>query len=188
MKKSTALAILGVMALALTVLVVARSMAAARSYVDCAARVLSGAPPTDASPPKAFRRLQPVIWRTRDLYLARVLARECNTGPQGGVDRVRQELFALGVVKSSLSSPLRESLAAMLLPAHGGRGITQSARAEWGRLPADLNESEMTWLFVVGQRPTCSNRLTLSEGERQACAEIFERWSGVIPRPLSSSP
>lgn len=187
MKKSTALAILGVMALALAALVVARSVVAARSYVDCAARVLSGAPPTDASPPAVFRRLQPVIWRARDLYLARVLARECNTGPQGGVDRVRHEVFALGVVKTSLSSSQRESLAAMLLPAHSGRGITQSAQAEWGRPPADLNESEMTWLFVVGQRPTCSNQLTLSEGERQECAEIFERWS-KLPRPPSSAP
>lgn len=183
MKKSTVLTILGVIALISAVFVVTRSLAAARSYQNCVTRVLAAAPPTDASPPAAFRRLQPEIWRKRDLYLARVLARECNSGPRDGVDKARQELFALGVVKSSLSPSLKESLAATLLPAHEGRGITQSAQMEWGHPPAALDDSEMTWLFVVGQRPTCSNRLTLADGERKACREIFERWSAVVGQP-----
>ncbi len=174
MKKSTTLGILGAISLAAALLVATQSMVAARSHVDCASRVLRGASPTDSSPPAIFRRLAPALWPKRDVFLARALARECTSEPRNGVGRVRHELFALGVIKASLSSPQRESLAAVLLPAHGGRGITRSAQAEWGRPPSDLSESEMTWLFVVGQRPDCSKRLTTSERDRQTCARIFE--------------
>lgn len=188
MKKSTVLTILGAIALAVALFVATRSIMAVRSYVDCASRVLSGASPTDSSPPATFRRLAPALWRKRDVYLARVLARECTSGPRSGVDKVRHELFALGAIKASLSSAQRESLAAVLLPAHGGRGITRSAQAEWGRPPADLSDSEMTWLFVVGQMPSCSTRLTASERDRQTCARLFESLSANLPRPPSSVP
>lgn len=188
MKKSAALANLGAIALAAVVLVMIWAIVAARPYVDCASRILGGASPTDSSPPATFRRLAPVFWPKRDLFLARALPRECTTGLRSGVDKVRHELFALGVLKASLSSSQRESLAAVLLPAHGGRGITHSSQAEWGRPPADLSDSEMTWLFVVGQRPTCSARLTTSEQERQGCAQLFETLIARLPRPPSSAP
>jgi hypothetical protein len=188
MKRSVALGILVVIALAVALLIATRSGAGAQAYVDCASRVLSGASPTDSSPPANFRRLAPRLWSKRDLYLARVLARECTSEPRSGVGRVRHELFALGAIKSVLSSSQRESLAAVLLPAHGGRGITRSAQAEWGRPPADLSDSEMTWLFVVGQRPDCSKRLTTSERERQTCAQIFKSLSDNLHGPSSSAP
>lgn len=174
MKKSTALGLLGAIALAGALLVVTWFLRAAPVHVDCASRILSSAAPTDSSPPAAFHRLAPALWSKRDLYLARVLARECTSDSWSGADRVRHEIVVLGVIKAHLSQSQRESLAATLLPAHGGRGITHSARAEWGRPPADLSDSEMTWLFVVGQRPSCSKRAATSERESQECARLFE--------------
>lgn len=182
MKKSTALKIIGAIALAAVLMVAASAIVASRSYVECASRLVSGAPPTDSSPPPSFRRLSAAFWGHRDLYLARVLARECATEARGGVSRLRRELLALGVVKARLDLPQRETLSAVLLPAPGGRGLTRLAQAEWGRAPAALNESEMTWLFVVGQMPSCSNQGDTSEPDRQICTRLYQSLLAELPR------
>lgn len=188
MSKSTLLKILGAIAFAAIVAISARAIFVARSHVDCASRILSGAPPSDVSPPAAFGRLAPAFWQHRDLYLARVLARECTSDARGGMRRAQREAFALAVVKTRLSPAQREALGAVLLPAPGGRGLTHLAHVEWGRPPADLDEQEMTWLFVVGQRPSCSRQQAVSEPERQACASLYQSLLAELPRLQSSTP
>lgn len=98
------------------------------------------------------------------------------------MDRVQHELLALGIVKTRFSLAQRESLGAALIPAHGGRGLTHSAQTEWRRLPDDLDETAMTWLFVVGQMPSCSKQRDLSERERQGCESLYQTLLAEIPR------
>lgn len=173
MRKSTVLKILGAIALAAVLLASMRAIGAARSYADCVSRIVTSAPATDSSPPATFRQLSTTFWGHRDLALARVLAAECTTEPSGDFRRRRRELFALGIVKTRLSWPQRVTLSSIFLPAHGGRGLTHSAQTEWGRPPASLDESEMTWLFVVGQNPNCSKRAA-SEKDRQFCDSLYQ--------------
>jgi hypothetical protein len=147
---------------------------AVNSYVDCASRLLSGAHPTDVFPPPTYRRLAVAFWGHRDLFLARVLAQECAADARGGMRRFDREALALGAVKTLISSSQKQTLSAVFMPAHGGRGLTRSALAEWGRAPADLNESEMIWLFVVAQEPSCSKQRGAAEKDQDSCALLYE--------------
>jgi hypothetical protein len=188
-RKSTVLQILGAIALVAILVVSARAFFAARSHVDCAERILGGAPPGDQSPPAAYGRLANAFWRHRDLYLARVLAQECTTGAPGRMRKAQSQLFALSVVKTRLSPSQREALGAVLLRApDGGLGLTRLAQAEWGRPPADLDEKEMTWLFVIGQLgPGCSRQRAASEPDRQACADRYQSLLAQLPGLRSSA-
>jgi hypothetical protein len=190
MRRSTVLQILGAIALAAILIVSARAFFAARSHVDCASRILGGAPPGDSSPPAMYGRLASAFWRHRDLYLARMLVQECTTGAPGGMRGARRQLFALTVVKTRLSPSQREALGAVLLRApDGGRGLTRMAQVEWGRPPADLNEQEMTWLFVIGQLgPNCSRQRAISEPDRRDCASRYQSLLAQLPRLHSSAP
>jgi hypothetical protein len=146
---------------------------ASRSFVDCASRIAGEAPPGDRLPPESFRRLSRAFWSKRDLYLTRVLTRECAT-ELGWARRFGRQAVALGTLAARLPSEQRENLAAVLLPAHGGRGLTHSAQTEWGRPPEALSDSEMTWLFVVGQDPSCSRARDVPARDRQYCATTYE--------------
>lgn len=190
MRKSTVLQILGAIAFVAIVIVSARAFFAARSHVDCASRILSGAPPSDQSPPATYGRLANAFWQHRDLYLARVLAQECSPGAGGGLRKAQRQALSLAVVKTRLSPSQREALGAVLLPSpDGGRGLTRLAQAEWGRPPTDLNEQEMTWLFVIGQLgPGCSRQRALSEPDRQVCASRYQSLLAELPRLRSLAP
>lgn len=62
------------------------------------------------------------------------------------------------------------------------------AQAEWGRPPADLDEREMTWLFVIGQvGPGCSRQRGLSEPGPQVCASRYQSLLAELPRLHSSA-
>lgn len=172
--RSTAVNTLLGIGIAVVLLASVLAIVAVQSYVGCASRLLSGASPSDLFPPATFRRFAAESWQYRDLYLARVLAQECAADAPGGSRRYDRELLALGAVRTMISSSQRETLGAVLLPAPGGRGLTRSAMAEWGRPPADLNESEMTWLFVVGQQPRCSRHRASAERDRDFCANLHQ--------------
>lgn len=169
MKKSTALVVLSVILLSAALAVGVNSVRVSRSYLDCASRLMSEAPPGDRVPPESFHRLSRALRGKTDLYLSRVLAQECtkelDTAPRG----FGRRLIALGTLKAQLPLEQRENLDAVLLPARGGRGLTHSARTEWGRPPETLTDAEMTWLFVVGQIPNCSRSGTVPERDRRAC-------------------
>jgi hypothetical protein len=180
--KSTAVnTFLGIV-IAVVLLAAVLAIVAVNSYVDCASRLLGGASPSDVFPPPTFRRVAVEFWGHRDLYLARVLAQECAADARGGTRRLDREAFALGAVKTLISSSQRVTLSAVFLPAHGGRGLTRSALAEWGRPPADLNESEMTWLFVVGQDPSCSKQRGPAESSRDFCASLYQSRLAQLSR------
>lgn len=169
MKKSLAVAILSVAVLLAALAVGFNAAGASRFYLGCASRLISEAPPGDRVPPERFLRLSRVFLGSKhDLYLSRVLVRECEkelgTAPRGFGHR----LVIMGALKA-LPSDQREKLAAVLFSAHGGRGLTHSAQTEWGRPPEALNDAEMTWLFVVGQIPTCSRAGVVPERDRQGC-------------------
>ena len=188
-KKSIIVKVLCAIVLVAVLIAAAGAMNATQSYVQCASRIVSSAPPTDSRPPAAFPRLARVFWQHRDLYVARVLARECKNEGGKGMRRFGSELFALGVVKARLSLPDRETLSSILLPVFGGgRGLTRAAHVEWGRPPASLSESEMTWLFVVGQMPSCSKRKANSEPDRQTCERLYQSLLAQTPRLHSSAP
>ena len=174
MKKSTVVKALGAIALVTVLLAAVGSIVTARSYADCVSRIVQSAPPTDARPPATFQRLSRVFWGHRDVGLARILVHECTSDEPRGLRRLGSQTFALGVVKGRLGWPERMALSSIFLPAHGGRGLTRSAHAEWGRPPASLSESEMAWLFVVGQEPSCSKQRPDSESDRQVCAQIYQ--------------
>lgn len=182
MKKPAIVKVLGIIVLVAVLLAAAGAVVATRSYVDCVSRIVRSASPTDARPPATFRTLSRVFWGHRDVYLARVLARECTSDGHDGTRGWGSQLFALGVVKGRLSFPERQTLSSILLPTHGGRGLTRAAHAEWGRPPASLSESEMTWLFVVGQMPSCSKQRPDSEPDRQICADLYQSLLARIPR------
>ena len=190
MRRSAVLQILGAIALVALLIVSARAFFAARSHLDCAERILGGAPPSDQSPPATYGRLAPAFWQHRDLYLARMLAQECTTGPAGGMRKAQRQLLILCVVKTRLSPSQREALGAVLLRApDGGRGLTRLAQAEWGRPPADLDEKEMTWLFVIGQMgPGCSRQRALSGPDRQVCEDRYQSLLAQLPALRSSAP
>lgn len=101
---------------------------------------------------------------------------------------MQRQLLALSATKTQISEPQRERLASVLIPAQGGRGITRLAHAEWGRPPEALSESEMTWLFVVGQMPDCSKRLATSETDNQVCARLYESLLAQFPGASHSAP
>jgi hypothetical protein len=169
MKKSTVIMTL-LASLLLAVLAVGVSLIrAARSYADCASRLIREAPPGDRLPPERFRRLSHAFGAPPDLYLSRVLANECTKEPGTGPLRFRRRLVALGILKGWFPSEQRENLDAVVIPARGGRGLTRSAWTEWGRPPEALTDAEMTWLFVVAQIPTCSRAGEVPERDRQAC-------------------
>ena len=174
MKKSTVIKTLCAVVLVAVLIAAAGAMRAARSYRDCASRIVESAPPADARPPAMFLRLSRVPWGHRDLGLARILAHECTSAGKNGTDGWGSRTFAIGVVKGWLSWPERLRLSSVLLPAHGGRGLTRSAQAEWGRPPESLSESEMAWLFVVGQEPGCSKRRPDFESNRQFCEQLYQ--------------
>ena len=190
MRKSTLLQILGAITLAAILIVSARAFFTARSQVSCALRILGSAPPSDQSPPATYSRLAAAFWQHRDLYLARVLAQECTPDAGGALRKAQRQALSLAVVKTRLSPSQRESLGAVLLQApDGGRGLTRLAQAEWGRPPADLDEQEMTWLFVIGQMgPGCSRQRALSEPDRQVCASRYQSLLAELPRLRSSAP
>jgi hypothetical protein len=168
MRKSTALVVLSVILLLTALTVGVNSVRISRSYLGCASRLMSEASPGDRVPPESFHRLSRALRVKTDLYLSRVLAQECKelgTAHRG----FGRRLVALGTLKAQLPLDQRENLDAVLLPAHGGRGLTYSAQTEWGRPPEALNDAEMTWLFVVGQIPSCSRSGTVPERDRQAC-------------------
>jgi hypothetical protein len=162
--------------IAVVLLVSVLAFVAARSYMDCASRLLSGASPSDLLPPTMYRRLSTKLWHHRDLYLARVLAQECAAGDRGGTRRFDRELLAAGVVKTMISPSQRETLGAIFghRSPDGGRGLTRAALAEWGRPPAELKELEMTWLFVVAQAPGCSKQRVTAKADPDVCASLYQ--------------
>ena len=81
--------IFGVLALLAVLALSFRGMLAARSQVDCALRIIGGAPPGDQSPPAMYGRLAQAFWQHRDLFLARTLARECAADSREGLLKVR---------------------------------------------------------------------------------------------------
>jgi len=87
---------------------------------------------------------------------------------------ISRELIALGAVKTMLDPYQRLTLGAVLFRTPGGRGLTYAAQTEWGRPPAALNESEMTWLFVIGQWPHCSKHRVIPEAERKECEDLYQ--------------
>jgi hypothetical protein len=186
--KSTVVQTLFGIVAAVVLLTAVLTIFAVSSYVDCASRLLGGASPSDVFPPPTFRRLAVEFWGHRDLYLARVLAQECAADAPGGTRRFDREALALGAVKTLINSSQRVTLSAVFLPAHGGRGLTHSALAEWGRPPADLNESEMVWLFVVGQEPSCSKQRGTAEQDRDFCASLYQSRLAELPRPHPEPP
>ena len=153
------------------------SFMAARSYVTCAVELLSEAPASDSNPPESFRRQARTLWGKRDIFVARALVEKC--GWETRSIFLPRPVSALVGMRARLAPPQREALAATLIHAHGGRGITRLASEEFGKPPRELSESEMAWLFVVGQRPTCSQRLEPSDAERKACSSIHE---GLLAR------
>lgn len=175
MKKSTAVAVLSTILFLAALAVSFKAVLASRSYLDCASRIISEAPPGDRVPPESFRRLSRVFWEKRDVYLSRLIANDCAEEPGTAPGRFERRLTALGTLKARLPSDQRESLAAILIPAYGGRGLTHSAQTEWGRPPGALTDAEMTWLFVVGQSPSCTRTRTVPERDRQFCASTYER-------------
>jgi hypothetical protein len=189
LKKSTVVKALGAIVLVAILIIAAGAMRASQSYVDCASRIVRSAPPTDARPPATFLRLSRAFWGHRDVYLARVLARECMGDGHQDRDGWKRQMFALGVVKGRLSFPERQTLESILFHAHGGRGLTRSAHAEWGRPPASLSEPEMTWLFVVAQNPGCSKQRpdSKSEPDRQFCEQLYQSLLAQLPRLHSSA-
>jgi hypothetical protein len=169
MKKSTVVAALAAILLSAALAVGVIAVRASRPYLECASRLASEAPPGDRLPPESFHRLSRALGRTHDMYLSRVLANECSKELGTAPSRFGRRLVVLGALKAWLPSDQRETLDAVFLPAHGGRGLTHSAQAEWGRPPEALTDAEMTWLFVVGQIPTCSRTGVVPEEDRQAC-------------------
>lgn len=187
MRKSTVVQTLFGTVVAAVLLVAVLVIFAANSYVGCASRLLSGAPPADVFPPATYRRLAVPFWGHRDLFLARVLARECAADSRGGIGRFDRQVLALGAVKTLIDWPQRVTLSAVFMPVPGGgRGLTRASLAEWGRPPADLDESEMTWLFVVSQQPDCSKH-RVAEKDRDACASLYQSLLDKLPRPSSPS-
>lgn len=182
MKKSTAVKALGAIVLVLFLIAAIGAILTARSYENCVSRIIRSAPPTDVRPPATFLRLSRVFWGHRDLGLARVLENECVSDKHKGLRKLGGQAFALGMVKGWLSWPQRMTLSSILLPAHGGRGLTRSAQAEWGRPPASLSEPEMAWLFVVSQEPSCSKQRPDSEADWQVCANLYQGRLAQIPR------
>jgi hypothetical protein len=187
MKKSTVVKALGAILLSAVLLAAVGAVTTAQSYAECVSQIIRSAPPTDSRPPALYRDLSRVAWGHRDVFLARVLARECTSEGGGGLRRLGSQLFGLGVIKARLSLHDRQTLSSIFfLTPGGGRGLTRAAQEEWGRPPASLNESEMTWLFVVGQAPSCSKRVG-SEADRQVCEQIYQSLLARLPRPTSSS-
>ena len=174
MKKSTVVKAICAIVLVAVLIAAVGAIGAVRSYKDCASRIVESAPPTDARPPAMFLRLSRVLWGHRDLGLARILVHECTHAGKNGTDGWGSRMFAFGLVKGRLSRPERLRLSSVLFPAHGGRGLTRSAQAEWGRPPESLSESEMAWLFVVGQEPGCSKRRPDFESHRQVCEQLYQ--------------
>ena len=187
MKKSVAVAILSVVVLLAALAVGVNAVRASRSYLDCASRLVSEAPPGDRVPPERFHRLSRVFFKSRhDLYLSRVLAHECEK-KLGTAPRVfGRRLVIIGALKA-LPLDQREKLAAVLFSARGGHGLTHSAQTEWGRPPEALNDAEMTWLFVVGQIPTCSRSGVVPERDRQGCAYNYKMLLSEL-RHLPATP
>lgn len=175
MKRSAAVAILSVALLVAALAIGVNAVLASRSYLDCASRLTGEAPSGDRLPTESFRRLSRVYWGKRDLYLARVLARECAKEPGKEPGGLRRQAIVLGTLSARLTSDQRENLSAVFIPAYGGRGLTHSARTEWGRPPEALNDTEMTWLFVVAQDPNCTRSRVVPEQDQQHCADVYER-------------
>jgi hypothetical protein len=174
MKKSMIVKGLGTIVLVVLLVAAIGAIIAAQSYENCVSRLIKSAPPTDARPPATFDRLSRAFWGHRDLGLARSLEQECTSGEHQVLRRLGSRTFALGVVKGLLGWPERVALSSIFLPAHGGRGLTHSAQMEWGRPPGSLSEPEMTWLFVVGQEPSCSKQRPDSESDRQICEVLYQ--------------
>ena len=175
MSKSTVANTLVGIGVAIVLLVAGLAIFATNSYEECVSRLLSGASPSDVSPPPMYRRLSVAFWGHRDLYLARVLAQECAAGAPEGIRRIDREALALGAVKTLISSSQRQTLSAVYWRApDGDRGLTRAALAEWGRPPADLSELEMVWLFVVGQAPNCSRQRIIAEPDREFCLSLYQ--------------
>ena len=187
MKKSTVIKVLGAIFLAAVLLAAAGVLSAAQSYSQCASRLVSSAPPTDSQPPDMFRDLSRNFWGSRDVFLARRLPEECKSEGAGVLSGLGRQLFGSIAVKRGLSVEERQTIAGILIPALGGRGLTHSAQTEWGRLPASLNEEEMAWLFVVGQNPKCSKQGTGSESERRACEDLYQSLLTRLPGTQSSN-
>lgn len=183
MRKSTVVAVLLASFLLAALAVIVNVIRASSAYVDCASRLISEAPPGDRVPPESYRRLSRAFGSTHDMYLSRMLANECAQDPGTAPRRFGRRLAALGTVKAWLPLEQRENLDAVVIPAHGGRGLTRSAQAEWGRPPEALTDAEMTWLFVVAQIPTCSKAGVVSERDRHACSYNYQLLLSKLPRP-----
>jgi hypothetical protein len=187
-KKSTAVAVLAVILLLAALTASFNAVVASRSYMSCASRLASEAPPEDRLPPESFRRLSRELWGKRDMYLSRLLANECAEDPGTAPRRFGRRLAALGTLVARLPSDQRENLAAILIPAHGGRGLTYSAQTEWGRPAEALTDAEMTWLFVVGQAPGCSRTRAVPERDQHFCASTYERLRSQLRTLDSAAP
>lgn len=175
MKRSSAVTVLSAVLLLAVLVVGFNSVLVSRSYLECASRLASEAPPGDRLPPESFRRLSRVFWSKSEIYLSRVLANECPKEDGTAPRRFGRRLVALGTLAARIPSDQSEKLAAVFIPAYKGRGLTHSARTEWGRPPEALTDTEMAWLFVVGQSPSCSRAGVVPERDRQFCADTYER-------------
>lgn len=183
MRKSTVVAVLVASFLLAAPVVIVSVIRASRSYSDCASRLLGEAPPGDRLPPESFRRLSRALGSTHDMYLSRMLANECAKEPGTPPRRFGRRLAALGTVKAWIPLEQLENLDAVFLLARGGRGLTYSARTEWGRPPEALTDAEMTWLFVVAQIPACSRAGVAPERDRRACSDHYQLLLSKLRRP-----
>lgn len=109
------------------------------------------------------------------MYLARVLARECEKETGSAPRRFGRQMVVLGSIKARLPADQRENLAAIFIPGKDGHGLTRSSQTEWGRPPEALKDAEMTWLFVVALEPSCSRAGVVPEEYRKFCADTYER-------------
>lgn len=188
MKKTTVVAILSVVVILAALAIGLNAVFDSRSYLDCASRLAGEAPSGDRLPPDSFRRLSRAFWGKRDVYLARELAHECAMALGKAPRGFGRQLVVLGTLTARLPSDQRENLAAIFIPAYGGRGLTHSARTEWGRPPGTLSDAEMTWLFVVGQDPSCTRARAVPERDQQYCDDVYDRMLSDLRRLDSSAP
>ncbi len=152
---------------------------AAAPYVHGARDALRQAPPGDRSPPRCYLSASRKVWPNQDSWVASSLLRDFG-GASRQRYRVLRELFVMAVMRVAFSRDQRESLAAVHLPAYGGRGLTVSARAEFGLEPRDLTDSQVVWLLTVGQRPICSKANQLPKVGRDQCDRLFRSLLGLL--------
>src|SRR3569832_468677 len=98
MKKSTVIADLSVILLLAALATSFNTVRTSRSFLDCASRMASEAPPSDRLQPDSFHRLTSAFG-VHDMYLSRVIANECVKDPGTAPGRFGRRLAALVTLK-----------------------------------------------------------------------------------------